>query len=73
MRACLDDPTLVQNIDQVCFLDCAQPVSHEHNGFAREGHGEAVLDGALGGSVQVTGRFVEDQELRLPQQGTRNG
>src|SRR4051794_20037852 len=64
MRPLLHDAAAVQEIDEVRVLDRAQAVGDQDHGPARQGGPEALLDGPLGGGVEVAGRLVEDQDLR---------
>src|SRR3954447_789884 len=66
--ALLHDAAPVEEDDEVGFLDRAQPVGDQDHGLARQGGAEALLDGPLGGGVEVAGRLVEDQDLGPPQE-----
>src|SRR5262249_59601993 len=72
-RTFFHHPPLVQHVDVVRVLDGAQPVGDQYDRLAGCCRPQTSLDCALGGRVEVTGCLVEDQHIRLADEGAGDG
>ena len=73
VRPTLSDLALVDDVDDVGLLDCAQPVRDGDRRPSFRRHVERVLDHLLRLGVEGRGRLVEEQDLGVAQQGARDG
>ncbi len=73
MGAALHDPAGLHDQDLVGGADRGQAVGDDHGGAALQGLGERLLDGRLGGVVQVGGGLVQDDHALAGQQQPGDG
>ena len=69
MRARFDHPAVLQHDDPVGVADRGQPVRDHEAGAPLEQPRERRLDQPLGVAVDACGRFIEDQDLGIGDQG----
>ena len=67
-----DDPAAVHHHDAIGGAYRRQPVSDHQRGAALHQPFERLLDQPLAFRVERAGRFVEQQDRRIAQQGPRN-
>ena len=73
MIALFDNLSVFEDDNLVCIEDCFEAVSNDkassasHNGF----HG--LLNLALCYCIDIRSRFIQNQDLRIRQQGSSNG
>src|SRR4029077_3766188 len=68
----LDDATVLEDDDEIRVPDGRQAVRDDEGGPAREQDPERLLDLPLGPDVDRRRRLVENQDVRVGQQGTRD-
>lgn len=73
MRALLRDTSLLKDINNIRFLNRTETMSDSNRRAAFGSFVERRLHHLLGLGVQGTGRFVEEEDLRVLEQGTRDG
>lgn len=73
MRAALGDPAGIQNEDTVGAAQRAHAVGDEEGGAAAHGAFHGLEDFVLGARIDGRGGVVEDEDLRVEQQGARDG
>ena len=69
VRAAFDDPALVEHDDLVGIDDGREAVGDDDRRAAARDAVERLLDRRLGAAVERAGRFVEDQDRRVLEQG----
>jgi len=68
----LDDATVFEDDDEIRVADGRQAVRDDEGGPAGEQDPERLLDLPLGPDVDLRRRLVENQDVRVGQQGTRD-
>src|SRR3954463_3569849 len=68
----LDDPAFGKHDDEVGVLHRCEPVRDHENGAMRHQAFDRLLYQALRFSIECTGRFVENQDRWVAQQGARD-
>src|SRR5690625_4488310 len=71
--AVLDDPPRLHDEDPVGDLDGGQAVGDDDRGPALEHRGQGILHQPLRGDVEVRGRLVEDDDVRVGEEDAREG
>src|SRR2546423_3830452 len=69
MRAALDDPTLVQDVDAVRRADAREAMRDEKHGAAAEQVAHPREEIMLGARIECGGRLVEDDKRSIPEEG----
>lgn len=72
MRTTLHNATLVEHVDYICLLDCAEPVCYGDRGSALRSCIESCLDDFLGFTVKRRSGFVEKENLGIAEEGPCN-
>ena len=73
MVALLEDRAILQDDDVVRVLDGGQAVRDDKHRADRGHLQQGGLDDLLGFRIDVRGRFIEDEDLRLMQYGSGEG
>ena len=73
MRAALDDRALVEHDDFIGVDDGREAMRDDQRGAAARDAVERVLDLALGEGIERRGRFVENEDGRIFQNGAGDG
>ena len=73
MAALLDDAAVIDDEDDVGADDGREAVGDRQDGAALGQAFQGLLDGALGLGVHARGRFVEDEDGRVLEQGAGDG
>ena len=71
MRAGVDDPSMVEDDDEVCAADRRQAVGDDERGPAGEEPTQSAVDPALRADVDRRRRLVEDEDARVCEEGSR--
>jgi hypothetical protein len=73
VRARLDYPRLFEHINPVCGSDRRKTVRYQENGSSRAQASDAVKKLVFRTGIQGSRRFVQDDERRIPEEGSREG
>src|SRR5262245_30365111 len=73
MGAAFDDAAFVEEEDEIGAADGGKAVSDDEGGAAGEEIGHGSLNKLLAFGVEVAGGFVEDEDLRVGEDGAGDG
>ncbi len=72
MGSALDDPSLLDDQDQIGMAHRGKTVRDHQSRTARQCHVQGLLDSSFRAAVQMGGRFVQHQQSGLVQEQSRD-
>ena len=69
----LDDRAVIHDQDQIRVANSGESVGNHKACAALHQLAHGLLNEHLGSGINATGRFIQNQDLRIGQEGTRNG